>query len=83
MRGTPSPDRAGIGEIGGPAARTNVVSAKSTIPGADVHQFPEQKFIVPVVSDTVEPVDLEQASIGVALFALPLIVAPMVVPALF
>ncbi len=65
------------------AARTNVVSAKSTIAGADVHEFPEQKFIVPVVSDTVEPADLEQASIGVALFALPLIVAPMVVPALF
>lgn len=65
------------------AARTNVVSARSTIPGADTYQFPDQKFIVPVVSDRVEPVDLEEASIGVALFALPLIVAPMVVPAMF
>jgi hypothetical protein len=65
------------------AARTNVVSAKSTIPGSDTYQFPDQKFIVPVVSDMVEPVDLEEASIGVALFALPLIMAPMVVPAMF
>jgi hypothetical protein len=65
------------------AARTNVVSAKSTIPGADIHQFPDQKFVIPVVSDTAEPVDLEEASIGVALFLLPLVVAPMVVPALF
>ena len=65
------------------AARTNVVSAKSTIPGSDTYQFPDQKFIVPVVSDMVEPVDLEEASIGVALFALPLIMAPMVIPAMF
>jgi len=65
------------------AARTNVVYTRSTIPGADSYRFPGGKFIVPVVSDTVEPVVLEEASKGLALFFLPLVVAPMVVPALF
>jgi hypothetical protein len=65
------------------AARTNVVYTRSTIPGADTHRFPGGKFIVPVVSDTVEPVILEEATKGLALFFLPLVVAPMVVPAFF